>query len=140
MSVEGRKLAALIADHIERFPETYDQGDWGASPMRGGGFDCSVAAALKSGRCGTPACVAGWAVRLAAESSEARPTEQIADAAARLLGLTNDFEFDRQPDDVRSDGMWLFSGGRDQDAMPAVLRHYAETGSIDRKLDPEPWA
>lgn len=130
MSVEGRKLAALIADHIERSPETYDQRWWG-SPGHYGDNSSNrgeVESVLDGAACGSAACVAGWAVRLVAETAALDPTAGVDHVAKEQLGLEE------------SDSFWLFSPHRTDAAMPAVLRHYAETGFIDRSLDPGiPW-
>lgn len=92
-----RCLAAEVAKHIREFPETYDQSTWGSidiiDPLHPDGDARS---------CGTAACVAGWAVRLASplhlglvldEIPHHRycdDTVHVSFAAQHLLGLDSD--------------------------------------------------
>lgn len=56
------ELLLQIADMIEQYPESYDQGTWGTfnSPDRTRNFDLDL---VDTG-CGTSMCIAGWAAFL----------------------------------------------------------------------------
>lgn len=107
-------LARAVADHIRRFPDTYDQGEWGLDWDR---FDSATPQAVIE-CCDTPACVAGWAARLAVPShlelaweevaSEAGVEEvdrseiHVSTVARHLLGLTEAMAEGGQGDEVSS--------------------------------------
>lgn len=128
----GRELADLIADHIEAFPEEYDQEVWG-SPSSWGVPSAAVGDVLEGGKCNSPACVAGWAVRIAYDKgAQIEQDDYTAEVAGVLLEL-DETEHDAS---AYSDRRWLFDSIRHQDSMVAILRHYAATGQIDRDLEP----
>ena len=64
----NKELLCKIADAIEAAPEEFDQAAWGTG-------------------CGTPRCVAGWAITLC-EDPDYCTGEDVADGAREVLGLT----------------------------------------------------
>lgn len=111
--IEPAALARKVAAKIKRYPEKYDQTVWGASENG----DDDVAGVMAGLSCGTAACVAGWAIRIAVVAGvELHPREDVEGAARALLGLDD------------STAEWMFSGERPREAMPAVLKRLAATG------------
>lgn len=97
----------MVADQIERHPETWDQGS----------FDGDGRATVNSRHghpCKTTACVAGWAVRLTPKDIPLpREWDDFAEAGRVALGLENDL------------ALRLFFGTANVDPLPEMLRTIA---------------
>ena len=88
------EVAKRVLHRIETEPDSHEQSVWVRWPGRPPEPVLAVSGAemaldaIRAGRCGTAACVAGWAVIEALDMGAALdPAEHISDAAAAVLGL-----------------------------------------------------
>ena len=87
------ELAEKVLDHASRFPDSFDMGDWWYQDEWDG-------ASTEPWKCGTTACIAGWAMYLSGEVTF-RDGQPLCDGGyeelgADLLGISLD------------DAQWLF--------------------------------
>ena len=103
----SRDRLLAIADKIEAHPELWDQGTW-----TGAGVNAGPSDEAGHHECGTPGCVAGWAVRFTPPDQVVRTTWPEAGEAA--LDLSTEL------------AEMLFSASYRPPDLPAVLRTLAD--------------
>ena len=122
-SPDPRKVARLVLERIETFPETYHQSHWLGLRQKDGSVgvvDSSLCVNRLSGlsasewsNCGTTGCVAGHTSAVAVELGLRSPTETVivSGMAKQALKLTK-----KQAD-------WLFEGDRSLEEVKTALNN-----------------
>lgn len=72
--IRGRELAEKVLRHVTAHPELHDQRNWINN------------SAVSPNRCGTTACLAGWAVLLNAKNTERSASAILGEVRTELFG------------------------------------------------------
>jgi hypothetical protein len=113
-----------VADIIEQHPEKHDQNSF-TSEDAPWYSTYEAAGSASEVRCGTTACVAGWAVLLTPKSQTDEFTDDWSDDGAKALGLD---------DDLASEIFYGWSN-RQRRWIPDWLRALADIPTGKRTLD-----